>query len=72
MFMLKLILFLVDKRIAGSNSSCFLKGSVSRILRWVLLHINQKLSLRPIASQNFKFIHDETISLYKGAHNCFL
>ena len=48
MFMLKLILFLFDKHIAGSNSSCFLKGSVSRVLRWVLLYINGKLFSRPI------------------------
>ena len=29
-----------------------LKGSVSRILRWVLLYINRKLSVRPIIALN--------------------
>ena len=30
-----------------------LKGSVSQDLRWVLLYINRKLSLRPIKNVNF-------------------
>ena len=36
------------------------KGSVSRILRWVLLNINRKLSLRPIIALN------KILSLLKG------
>ena len=35
------------------------KGSVSRILRWILLYINRKLSLRPI-------IGHKILSLLKG------
>ena len=48
----------------SSTHICFcyseFKGSVSRILRWVLLYINRRLSLRPIIASH------KIVSLLKG------
>ena len=47
------------------------KGSVSLVLRWVLLYMNGKLFLRPIiASHKILTLLKGQFTIYKKAHPC--
>ncbi len=48
----KSMVWLLQKKTLKVTTFKKLKGSVSRVLRWVLLYINQKLSLRPFIASH--------------------
>ena len=77
---MKILLLRIDKSVSPMEENLYshtpicllllyvqtVKGSVSQILRWVLLYINRKLSFRPIIASN------KIVKLLKGQFTIYI